>query len=85
MLGDLIEAFDEAAEESGIEKVKTIGDAYLAIAYRSADRRASPRAQPFRGASPARRALCRPRGEAQPERRRRCPRRRGRSRRPRRP
>lgn len=31
MLGDLIEAFDEAAEESGIEKVKTIGGSYLAV------------------------------------------------------
>jgi class 3 adenylate cyclase len=31
ILGDLIEAFDEAAEESGIEKVKTIGGAYLAV------------------------------------------------------
>ena len=30
-LGDLIEAFDEAAEESGIEKVKTIGGSYLAV------------------------------------------------------
>ncbi|MEN9535086.1 MAG: Adenylate cyclase [Verrucomicrobiota bacterium] len=31
VLGDLIEAFDEAAEESGIEKVKTIGGSYLAV------------------------------------------------------
>jgi class 3 adenylate cyclase len=31
MLGDLIEAIDEAAEESGIEKVKTIGGSYLAV------------------------------------------------------
>lgn len=30
-LGDLIEAIDEAAEESGIEKVKTIGGSYLAV------------------------------------------------------
>jgi len=31
MLGDLIAAFDEAAEKSGIEKVKTIGGSYLAV------------------------------------------------------
>jgi len=31
VLGDLIEAFDEAAEDSGIEKVKTIGGSYLAV------------------------------------------------------
>lgn len=31
ILGDLIDAFDEAAERSGIEKVKTIGAAYLAV------------------------------------------------------
>ncbi|WP_295450424.1 adenylate/guanylate cyclase domain-containing protein [uncultured Thiodictyon sp.] len=30
-LCDLIEAFDEAAEKSGIEKVKTIGGSYLAV------------------------------------------------------
>lgn len=31
LLGDLIAAFDEAAEKSGIEKVKTIGGSYLAV------------------------------------------------------
>ncbi|MBU3664763.1 MAG: HAMP domain-containing protein [Chthoniobacterales bacterium] len=31
VLGDLIESFDEAAEKSGIEKVKTIGGSYLAV------------------------------------------------------
>jgi class 3 adenylate cyclase len=31
VLGDLIESFDEAAEKSGIEKVKTIGASYLAV------------------------------------------------------
>jgi class 3 adenylate cyclase len=31
MLGDLITSFDEAAEKSGIEKVKTIGGSYLAV------------------------------------------------------
>ncbi|MGA0849374.1 MAG: adenylate/guanylate cyclase domain-containing protein [Chthoniobacterales bacterium] len=31
LLGDLIAAFDEAAEKSGIEKVKTIGASYLAV------------------------------------------------------
>jgi class 3 adenylate cyclase len=31
VLGDLIEAFDEAADQSGIEKVKTIGASYLAV------------------------------------------------------
>jgi class 3 adenylate cyclase len=31
VLGDLIDAFDEAAEKSGIEKVKTIGASYLAV------------------------------------------------------
>jgi class 3 adenylate cyclase len=31
MLGDLIAAMDEAAEKSGIEKVKTIGGSYLAV------------------------------------------------------
>lgn len=31
VLGDLIEAFDEAAERFGIEKVKTIGASYLAV------------------------------------------------------
>jgi class 3 adenylate cyclase len=31
MLGDLIAAIDEAAEKSGIEKVKTIGGSYLAV------------------------------------------------------
>jgi len=31
ILGDLIETFDEAAEESGIEKVNTIGASYLAV------------------------------------------------------
>jgi class 3 adenylate cyclase len=37
-LGDLIEAFDEAAEESGIEKVKTIGGSYLAVCGLSVNR-----------------------------------------------
>ena len=31
LLGDLIAAIDEAAEKSGIEKVKTIGGSYLAV------------------------------------------------------
>jgi class 3 adenylate cyclase/HAMP domain-containing protein len=31
LLGDLIAAVDEAAEKSGIEKVKTIGGSYLAV------------------------------------------------------
>jgi class 3 adenylate cyclase len=31
VLGDVIEAFDEAAERHGIEKVKTIGASYLAV------------------------------------------------------
>lgn len=31
LLGDLIAAFDEAAEKTGIEKVKTIGSSYLAV------------------------------------------------------
>ena len=31
MLGDLVAAIDEAAEECGIEKVKTIGGSYLAV------------------------------------------------------
>jgi class 3 adenylate cyclase len=31
LLGDLIAAFDDAAEKSGIEKVKTIGASYLAV------------------------------------------------------
>ena len=31
LLGDLIAAFDEAAEKSGIEKVKTTGGSYLAV------------------------------------------------------
>jgi len=37
-LGDLIEAFDESAEESGIEKVKTIGGSYLAVCGLSVNR-----------------------------------------------
>jgi class 3 adenylate cyclase len=37
-LGDLIEAFDEAAEETGIEKVKTIGGSYLAVCGLSVNR-----------------------------------------------
>jgi class 3 adenylate cyclase len=37
-LGDLIEAIDEAAEESGIEKVKTIGGSYLAVCGLSVNR-----------------------------------------------
>lgn len=31
ILGDLISAFDETAEKSGVEKVKTIGGSYLAV------------------------------------------------------
>lgn len=31
LLGDLIDAFDEAAEKSGVEKVRTIGASYLAV------------------------------------------------------
>ena len=31
ILGDLISAFDDAAEKSGVEKVKTIGGSYLAV------------------------------------------------------
>jgi class 3 adenylate cyclase len=30
LLNELVDAFDEAAERHGVEKVKTIGDAYLA-------------------------------------------------------
>jgi len=30
LLNELVDAFDEAAERHGIEKIKTIGDAYLA-------------------------------------------------------
>jgi class 3 adenylate cyclase len=38
ILGDLIEAFDEAADKSGIEKVKTIGASYLAVCGLSVSR-----------------------------------------------
>ena len=38
VLGDLIAAFDEAAEKHGIEKVKTIGGAYLAVCGLSVNR-----------------------------------------------
>jgi class 3 adenylate cyclase len=38
VLGDLIDAFDEAAEEAGIEKVKTIGASYLAVCGLSVSR-----------------------------------------------
>jgi class 3 adenylate cyclase len=37
-LGDLVAAFDEAAERSGIEKVKTIGGSYLAVCGLSVSR-----------------------------------------------
>jgi class 3 adenylate cyclase len=37
-LGDLVSAFDEAAERSGIEKVKTIGGSYLAVCGLSVSR-----------------------------------------------
>jgi class 3 adenylate cyclase len=38
ILGDLISAFDEAAEKFGIEKVKTIGGSYLAVCGLSVNR-----------------------------------------------
>jgi class 3 adenylate cyclase len=38
MLGDLIEAFDEACEKYGIEKVRTIGASYLAVCGLSVSR-----------------------------------------------
>ncbi len=38
VLGDLIEAFDDAAEASGIEKVRTIGASYLAVCGLSVSR-----------------------------------------------
>ncbi|MBM3966281.1 MAG: HAMP domain-containing protein, partial [Planctomycetes bacterium] len=38
VLGDLIAAFDEAAQKHGIEKVKTIGGAYLAVCGLSVNR-----------------------------------------------
>jgi class 3 adenylate cyclase len=38
ILGDLVAAFDEAAERFGIEKVKTIGGTYLAVCGLSVNR-----------------------------------------------
>jgi class 3 adenylate cyclase len=38
ILGDLVTAFDEAAEKYGIEKVKTIGGSYLAVCGLSVNR-----------------------------------------------
>lgn len=38
ILGDLVSAFDEAAEKFGIEKVKTIGGSYLAVCGLSVNR-----------------------------------------------
>ncbi|MFN9916869.1 MAG: adenylate/guanylate cyclase domain-containing protein, partial [Pirellulaceae bacterium] len=38
VLGDLVAAFDEAAEKFGIEKVKTIGGSYLAVCGLSINR-----------------------------------------------
>jgi class 3 adenylate cyclase len=38
VLGDLVAAFDEAAEKYGIEKVKTIGGSYLAVCGLSVNR-----------------------------------------------
>jgi len=38
VLGDLVSAFDEAAEKFGIEKVKTIGGTYLAVCGLSVNR-----------------------------------------------
>ncbi|MFL5199677.1 MAG: adenylate/guanylate cyclase domain-containing protein, partial [Microvirga sp.] len=32
MLNDLIRRFDKLASEHGVEKIKTIGDAYMAVA-----------------------------------------------------
>ena len=31
LLNELVEAFDEAAERHGVEKIRTVGDAYLAV------------------------------------------------------
>jgi class 3 adenylate cyclase/plasmid stabilization system protein ParE len=50
ILNDLVSAFDEAAERFGIEKIKTIGDSYLAVCglsvpYLDADRRSIDLAQ----------------------------------------
>jgi class 3 adenylate cyclase len=38
MLSDIVAAFDEAAEQHGVEKVRTIGSSYLAASGLSVDR-----------------------------------------------